>query len=48
VASVGKLASTRSCFNKPYSDSEGVSLETNTQTDASHFTMTPTGIESNE
>ena len=31
---------------KPYSDSEGVSLETNTQTDASHLTMTPTGIES--
>src|SRR5260370_36884020 len=31
---------------KLYSDSEGVSLEINTQTDVSHLTTTPTGIES--
>ena len=35
-------------FSKLYSDSGGVSLETNTQADASHLTTTPTGIESTQ
>ena len=38
----------RSQDNRPYSDSGGASLETNTQTDATHLTTTPTGIESND